>query len=362
MGSATEFDVFDESFDRRDWDESPDGTVRLAVAGLGWFGRERVLPALADCDYLDPTVAVSGSPDVAERTVAEHGMVGTTTYDGMADGELAEEYDAVYVATPNARHLPVVETAADHGKAVIVEKPLEATVDRARQVVETCADAGVTLMTAYRLQAEPAIRRIRDAVDDGVVGDVVQVEGSFSFPLLADGGPDQWRLDPDLAGGGSLYDIGVYPLNTARFLIDADPLAVQGSLANPDPEFPDEIDEHASFLLEFPGDVQAACRSSYAAAFENHLTVVGTDGLVRIENAYADLEPRTVVLERDGRTVTHENLQANELTEQFDYFAHHVLTGDRPEPDGRDGLLDVEAMVAIQESDETGEQVRLDLM
>ncbi|MFB6073444.1 MAG: D-xylose 1-dehydrogenase Gfo6 [Haloarculaceae archaeon] len=360
MTAESAFDVFAESFDRRDWDTGPDGIVRLAIAGLGWFSRDRVLPSLGDCEYLDPTVLVSGSPEKAAEIADEIDAAGITDYEGMADGDLADEYDAVYVATPNVRHLPVVEAAAEHGKHVIVEKPLEATVDRAERLVETCADADVTLMTAYRMQTHPVLRRVRELIADGFVGDVVQVEGSFTFRMLGDGGdPDQWRLDYDFAGGGSLYDIGVYPLNTTRFLLGEDPVAVQGSLSNPDPGFEDGIDEHASFVLEFPGGAQAICRSSYGAHAGNRTEIVGTEGTIRMDNPYSDLSERTVILERDGRSARFEDLFVNELTEQFDYFAHCVLTGERPEPDGRDGLTDMAVMAAIQESDESGARVDL---
>jgi xylose dehydrogenase (NAD/NADP) len=214
-------------------------------------------------------------------------------------------------------------------------------------------------MTAYRLQTHPVLRRVRSLVDAGFVGDVTQVEGSFTFDIGAGGDGDPWRLDRDLAGGGSLYDIGVYPLNTTRFLLDEDPQSVQGSLTSPHPGFEEGVDEHAAFVLEFPSGAQALCRSSYGSHGGNRTTIEGTEGTIRMEGAYADLVERTVVLERDGRTARFEDLYVDELTEQFDYFAHCVLTGETPEPDGRDGLFDVRTLAAVQESAADGTRVDL---
>ncbi|MFB6135908.1 MAG: D-xylose 1-dehydrogenase Gfo6 [Halobacteriaceae archaeon] len=357
--SGFAFDVFEDGFDARDWDTGPTGTVRLAVVGLGWFARDEALPSLPACDYVDATATVSGSKEKARAVAEEADADVALTYEEFHEGVHADAYDAVYVATPNALHLPHVEAAADLGKHVIVEKPLEASADRAAAVVDACESAGVTLMTAYRLQTHPLHRRLRDLLADGFVGDVAQVEGAFTFPMLAGGGdPDQWRLDADLAGGGSLYDVGVYPLNTTRFLLDRDPVAVRGTLSSPHEGF-EGVDEHAAFVLEFEDGAQAVCRSSYGAYGENATTVAGDEGSIRVEDAYGHLTDRTVVLERDGRTVRHEDLYANELTEQFDYFAHAVLTDATPEPDGADGRFDVRVLEAVRESAASGGRVEL---
>ena len=340
----------------RDWDAGGvDAPVRMGVVGLGEFARELALPAMAAGDYCAPSVLVSGDGEKARRIADEFGVERTLTYDEYHAGYAAGAYDAVYVATPNALHLDVAETAAGMGKHVVVEKPLEADAERARELVDACDEAGVTLMTAYRMQVDPTMRGVRDLIRDGVVGDPVQVHGDFSFDLLAAGDADQWRLDADLAGGGALMDVGVYPLNTARFLLDADPVSVQAAVSSPDAGF-EEVDEHVAFQLEFPDDVTASCTASYGAFAENRLRVVGTEGAVEVDPAFdADL-PRTVTVRREGTELAVTEAGANELGEQFDYFAHCVRTGETPEPDGRDGLVDVEVMSAVLAAAESGER------
>lgn len=107
------------------------------------------------------------------------------------------------------------------------------------------------------MQAARSIRWIRRQVADGLIGDPVQIHGEFSYPLLANGGdPNQWRIDPDLSGGAALMDIGIYPINTARYVLDADPVAARGTTHNPDPAF-EGVDEHVAAQLEFPDAVTA---------------------------------------------------------------------------------------------------------
>lgn len=351
--SNTAFEAFAEP-GRRDWDTDPDGVVRMAVVGLGNYGRNVSLPAIAESDYCVPSVVVSGTQQCRIETAAEYDAVGLT-YDEYADGAATDEYDAVYVATPNRNHLPHVETAAEHGKAVISEKPLEATVERARQAVESCAETGVTLMTAYRMQTDPVVRRLREFLRDGGIGQPVRLFGNFSFDVLGGShGPDQWRLDDHLAGGGALMDVGVYPLNTSRFLLDADPTGVWATTRTGGP-FAD-VDEHVDFGVAFPDAV-----GNFSASFSGHsnafLTVLGTEGQAKLHNAFGVAADRELVVETDRGSLELTGVGRDETIEEFDYFAHCLLTDERPEPDGRDGLVDVKTAMAAYRAADDGRHI-----
>ncbi|MFC4987513.1 D-xylose 1-dehydrogenase Gfo6 [Saliphagus infecundisoli] len=346
-------------FTDRDWErESPEGRVRMAVVGIGGFARERALPGIQDGTYCETTVLVTGSPGSTAEVAGEYGIDHVVGYDAFLAGEKREAYDAVYVAAPNALHGEYAVAAAEAGKHVICEKPLETSVAEAREVVSACDDAGVTLMTAYRLQCEPTVRRTRDLLADGVVGDVVQVHGGFSNPLLDHASPDTWRLDPDLAGGGALVDLGVYPLNTVRYLLDCDPDSVYASTISTDPAF-EAVDEHVAFQLEFPTGTTASCTASFNAHASSQLELVGTDGRVRIASAFGGVVPHEMIVESGEMRMEHAGEPVDEVREEFDYFGYCVLTGTDPEPDGRDGLADLRAIKAAYDAAERGERVSL---
>jgi xylose dehydrogenase (NAD/NADP) len=353
-----DLDAYFGEFTRRDWETTEPDPVRFAVVGLGGFTRGNILPAIAESDYCAVGATVSGDAGKADAVAAEYDAA-ALTYEEYADGEDEDAYDAVYVVTPNALHLPHVETAAATGKDVLCEKPLEATAERARALVETCEDAGVTLMTASRLQTEPAIRRAREIVADGLVGDVVHAHGEFAFQLVGPGGDaDQWRLDADLAGGGALYDIGIYPLNTTRFLTGATPVAVSARVHSPDAAF-EAVDEHVAYQVEFDDDAVGAFTTSYNLPYRQSLDLAGTEGRLAIESPYHAEDHRELVLERGDERVRFQGPEVNELAEQVDYFAHAVHTGTTPEPDGADGLLDVRTLEAILTAAEDGRRVEL---
>jgi xylose dehydrogenase (NAD/NADP) len=343
-------------FTRRDWQEiEAGGPVRFAVVGLGWWARDMAIPAVADSTFCETTVVVSSDAgkarEVARETdTAEHGI----TYEAFHEGAAAEAYDAVYVATPNALHLPFVETAAELGKDVLCEKPMEVSVERAETLVERCTDAGVALMVAYRMHTEPAVRRARELLDSGLLGEPVFVHSNMSQRILRDVNPDpdQWRLDPDLSGGATVMDIGLYPLNTTRFVLGTDPVAVRAVTRQSHEAFADVGDEHVAFTLEFPGDVIATCTASQNAHQSSFLRITGTEGEVAISPAFSARQPRGFELSSGGVTVDYEFENVDQMREEFDYFAHCLLTGTSPEADGEHGLVDMRVMERIYEAAE----------
>lgn len=353
-----------EGFTDRDWQQTDgeEGPVRIAMIGLGWWVREKAIPAVRDADLCETTALVSRDREDATQLASTVETVDAAlSTEEYHDGVEADTYDAVYVSTPNGTHLEYVETAADAGKAALCEKPMEASVDRAERMVEAVQGSEAPLMVAYRMHTEPAVRRFRDLLEAGVLGEPVQLHGHMSqrlLDLIPD--PDQWRLDPALAGpGATVTDIGLYPLNTARFLLDADPVAVESEMVSDHEAFASVPDEHASFRLEFPGDVHAVCTASQNAAQSSHLLVVGTEGTARLDPAFFPGQPRQLTLTRGTTAVETTFEQVDQMCEEFDYFADCVLAGRSPTPDGEHGLVDMRVLEAVYEAAEHGERVSL---
>jgi xylose dehydrogenase (NAD/NADP) len=353
-----------EGYDDRDWQTATpeDGTVRYALVGLGWWAVDVAMPAIADAELCETTVLVSGSAEKAGRLAAEHDLEHGITYEQFHDGAAADAYDAVYLATPNAYHLEYAETAADLDKAVLCEKPLEATVDRGRRLVEACEREDVPLMTAYRMQTDPAVRRARELVREGLLGEPVQAYGANSQPLLEMiPDEDQWRLTPELTGyGTSVMDLGIYSINTARFLLERQPVAVQASMASPHPAFDGLDDERSAFLLELEGEVTMVSTASQNAHRGTQLTLTGTEGRLELRPAFHGTVGLRVETGELGLELDHASSdEVTEMREEFDYFADRLLTGAAVGPDGRHGLRDLEVIEAVHRAAETGERQQL---
>ncbi|RKD95314.1 D-xylose 1-dehydrogenase Gfo6 [Halopiger aswanensis] len=347
-------------FATRDWETAGDGTVRFALLGLGWWTVDVVIPAIEQTDYCETAVLVSSSTEKAQRLADRHDVDRGITYDEYHDGAATDAYDAVYIGTPNAYHLEYVETAAELGKAVLCEKPLEATVERAEQLVDAAEDGDIPLMTAYRMHTEPAVRRAKELIEDGFIGEPTQVYGNNTQPLLEMiPDPDQWRLDSDVTGyGTSVMDLGIYPINTARFLLERDPVQAEAHMSSTHEAFDDVPDQFATITLTLEDDVPLVCTTSQHAQEDTELKIIGTDGLIELSPAFHG--EATLHLSSGSVEATIEDTdftEVEEMREEFDYFADRVL-GDEPIlPDGRHGLEDLRTIEAIHEAAERDEPV-----
>jgi len=351
-----------DSYEERAWQTTTDGTVRYALLGLGWWTVDVALPAIESSDLGEVTTFVSSSTEKAERLADENDVANGISYDEFHDGAASDEFDAVYVGTPNAFHLEYVETAADLDKAVICEKPMESTVERAERLVEACEEADVPLMVAYRMHTDPAVQRAKELIEDGFLGDPVSVHGHNSQPLLEMiPDPDQWRQNPDLSGyGTSVMDLGIYSINTARYLLDRDPVAVQSQMSSHHEAFADVPDERSAAILVLEDDVKMVTTDSQHAHEDTTLKITGTEGQIEFQPAFHG--EVTLKLSRGDVTVTvdHDTFDAErEMEEEFDYFADRVLTDGDIHADGRHGLQDMRVIEAIHESAESDDVVEL---
>jgi len=351
-----------DEYETRDWQTTTNGTVRYALVGLGWWTVDVALPAIESSDLGEVTVLVSSSTDKAERIATERDVTEGISYDAFHDGAAVDSYDAVYVGTPNAFHLEYVETAAELGKAVICEKPMEATVERAERMVETCEDLDVPLMIAYRMHTDPAVQRARELIADGFLGDPVSVHGQNSQPLLKMiPDSDQWRLDSERSGyGTSVMDLGIYSINTTRYLLRREPIAVQSQMTSAHEAFDDVPDERSASLLVFEDDIGMVSTCSQNAHEDTYLKITGTEGQIELRPAFHG--ECSLHLSRNDVSVdvTHETFDSeDEMREELDYFADRILSDSEIYPDGRHGVQDMRIIRGIHEAADTGDVVEL---
>lgn len=350
-------EAYFSDFARRDWEiDPPAGQVRIGIIGVGTFARSRALPAIAESAYATATTLVTSSPGAVGDVADAWGIETVIDYDAYRVGTNSDAYDAVYVATPNALHRDHVVVAAEQGKHVLCEKPLATSSTDAEAMVAACADAGVTLLTAYRLRYEPALRRTRELIQDGIIGRVVQIHAGFSHPLLEYTDASTWRLDPALAGGGAMVDLGIYPLNTIRFLLDRDPAEVTAITHGTEAPF-DRVDEHIAFQLVFDGPITASCTASFSAHAISGLDIVGTEGAISISAPFGGVVPQEIYVECGDVGMEHRGGPIDEVVEEVDYFGYQVLHGNTP--DGTDGLRDVATIEAIYEAADRGTRVAI---
>lgn len=335
-----------------------DGPVlRVAIMGLGSYGT-RVAEAMRDCTMAKLTGVISGTPSKiadwqGKYNIPEKNCYNYENFDNIKNNP---DIDAVYVITPNGLHHDEVIRVAKAGKHVICEKPMALNAKQGQEMIDACKNANVKLLVGYRMHFEPhtlEIIRLRKA---GEFGKILFFQGLSGFTI---GDPAQWRLNKQLAGGGSLMDIGIYSINGSRYMIGENPVWVTAEETKNDAvKFKEGVDETIQFQLGFPGGAVASCLSTYSMNNLDRFFLNGTRGFAELSPAtgYGPIKGRTNKGELNQPVVTHQTVQMDEM-------AGIILRGKQPvvPVDGEEALKDLKIIDAIYESVKTGKKIALNL-
>ena len=203
-----------------------DQKLGVALVGLGYYATHKLATGLAETRYCKLTGLVTGSPEKVPDFKEKYGVKDKDVYSYEDFDKIKDnpDIDIVYVALPNAMHAEYTVRAAQAGKHVICEKPMEVSVAKAQQMVDACKKAGKLLQIGYRCQYDPYHRELMRISHEKVYGDVKVIQTSFSFYGV---NSSNWRFtDKSLSGGGPLMDVGVYCIQAARYTMGKEPIAI----------------------------------------------------------------------------------------------------------------------------------------
>lgn len=329
--------------------------IRYAVVGLGWFAQAAALPAFANAENSQLVALVSDDPTKRTELAKKYEIEDTYPYDRYDKLLTSGTIDAVYIALPNHLHCEYTVKAAKAGIHVLCEKPMAVTVEECQQMIAAARDNHVKLMIAYRLHLESANMQAVEIVKSGQIGEPRFFNSLFTQQTAA----DNVRLKAE-AGGGTLDDIGIYCINAARYIFQAEPTAVFATSASNGEERFREVAEMTTGILRFPGDRLATFTCSFGTAKISIYQVVGTIGDLRVEPAYSSQGEikHTLSIEGDKQERSFEGHE--QLAAVFIYFSDCILHDKEPEPSGQEGLIDVQIIRALYDSIAIGGFVSLD--
>ncbi len=324
--------------------------IRYAVVGAGWISQEAFMPGVAQSGNSVIAAIVTGDLAKGEKLAEFHGVPRVVPY-AAYDALLAEDVvDAVYIALPNSLHADYAIRAARAGKHVLVEKPLATTEAEALAMIEAAEQAGVFLMTAYRLHNEPGTLAVLDHIAKGSIGVPLNFQSVFSFQMAA--GNHRLRAEH---WGGPLQDVGVYCVNAARHVFAEEPVEAIATISQPkdDPRFA-EVEASLAATLRFPSGGIAQFVCSFGAGATDSYRVVGSHGDLELDPAFRFETAMRLRLRRDGVTEDIAFPQIDHFRAQCAYFSDCIIAGTPPEADGAEGLADMRALLAIEAAARTG--------
>ena len=326
----------------------------FALVGLGGLSTGQIAPALLKTQHCRLVGIVTGTPSKIPVWKERYHLADKDVYNYETMGQMANnpDIDVVYVVTPNALHAEHCLKAAQAGKHVLCEKPMETSVEKCEQIISAVKKAGKKLAVGYRCQFDPNHLECRRLAQEKVFGDLKMIEGGFSRTISA----TEWRVKKVLAGGGPLMDVGIYALQTCRFVSGAEPIEVSAKYGPVnDPVKFAEVEASVSWEMTFPGGLKTTCRTNYDKGGENNFQVTAEKGTFGLNPAYNYNSSRGT--RSDGQAINLPGV--NQFTAEMDDFAQCIKNNQTSKVSGEEGLRDVRIMLAIYESARTGKPVKL---
>ena len=293
--------------------------LRWGVLGCADIAIRKVIPGMQKSQKNSVIALASRSQEKAAATAARLGIA--RAYGSYEELLADPDVDAVYIPLPNHLHKEWTIRAAQAGKHVLCEKPIALSAAEAREMVEACANRGVLLAEAFMYRHHPRYERIVQLVRNGEIGAIRGIHATFTFNNAADLGNVRYRRD---WGGGSLYDVGCYPISAARLILGDEPVAATAVGFTSSQH--DDVDMMVSGLVEFPKRIGLTFDCAMWAAPRNTLEILGSDGRIEVVNAFVGEDMSFQVITSHGERV-EAFPSFDPYTLQADDFAEAVLTG-----------------------------------
>ena len=313
--------------------------LRWGILGVARINRALIPPLQSSPRH---SLVAIASRDKARAEEAAH-QAGIPRAHGSYEALLADpEVDVVYIPLPNGLHAEWTVRAARAGKHVLCEKPLALNVEDVDRIEAAAREAGVVVAEAFMYRHHPQTLKVKELVGTGAVGTIRVVRGAFTFNLTRDGDP---RLDA-AQGGGSLWDVGCYPVSYTRFLLGEEPSEVFGWRASGRTG----VDEVFVGQLRFPGGALANFDCGFRAPFRTHMEIVGSDGSIVIPRPFKPGRDEKIVLAR-GEETQELTIAGQELyLGEVDDMADAILLGQPPRVSLAESRGNVAALTALLRS------------
>lgn len=316
--------------------------IRWGVLGYGRISRDAVIPAIRRVPNSEFYALGSRDP---EKLAACRALDPTVKpYQGYEALLRDPAVDAVYIALPNSLHREWTLRAAAHGKHVLCEKPLALTAAECREMIAAGAAHGVTLMEAFMYRYTARTRQVVEVVRSGVLGEIRQINATFRF-LATDLGAIEFNSE---LGGGSLYDVGCYPVNFIGLIVDTIAGGAAGAGGQPESVAAEcvragGVDVNFAAVLRYRSGLLATVQSGFKAHQQVYSEIIGTQGVLEIRDTFwGHAGAMTLVAGEERRAIAVPASESYEL--EVADFSDAILQRRAPQLSLAETLRNAEVM------------------
>lgn len=324
----------------------------VALVGLGYYSTDLLAPALQLTEKCYLAGIVTGTPSKAvtwkqQYNIPDKNIYNYDNFDSIANNS---DIDVIYIVLPPSMHAEYSIRAAKAGKHVWCEKPMAVTEAECKDMIDACNQNKVKLSIGYRMHHEPNTQQIMKWAKSKPYGNILTLSAAAGY---YDARTDHWKQKKAM-GGGVMGDMGVYPLNAARYATGLEPISVEAKASTTRPEIYKEVVETMVFDLEFPGGVTAKCETSYGKGMN--------DLMVNCKNGWYKLSPFQAYNGINGETSDGKKLNTpirNEQSTQMDNDAIAIMENKSVLVPGEEGLKDIRIVEAVYRSAEQKKRVTI---
>ena len=319
----------------------------VACIGMGWWS-DVLADAIKRSGKLRIAACYSRSDERRKAFAAKYGCRADPSYEAILSDDSIE---AIVNTTPNNVHLETTRAAARAGKHVFLDKPIANTVAEGRAIAAVCREARVVLAIGYQRRRESQFRWIRERIDAGAFGKLVNAEANISRDRLGKIDLGSWRYTAEGMPGGVMLQIGIHYIDVLEYLIG--PVKVVSTMLA-QLVLPGDNPDVASLVMEHENGALSTVNASYASASEYYaMNIYGKEA-----SAYYDLHQGLRFLKRGAERSEHVVLpKVDALVEELDEFARAVRGTGQPEMDGERGTRSLAVIRAGLKSAQDGRRV-----
>lgn len=324
--------------------------LRWGILGVAQIN-QRLLPAFARARNAELVGIASRSLDKA-RAAAQAANI-PRAYGSYEELLADPAIDAVYNPLPNTLHDEWTRRAAEHGKHILCEKPLTPTAAEAQGLVDFCRAKGVCLMDGFMWPHHPRTARLRQMLDSGAIGTVQRVTGAFTFAMRPLD-PNNIRLQPELAGG-SLLDVGCYPVYGIRWAFGGEPVRVFASA-----RYQYGVDVEMSGLLWLADGRMASFDCGFTLPLRGHLEIVGSAGVIWVPHMWLPPPRASFFLRREGHAEEEISVEGeDQIQHMIENFGRAVLHGEPARPAPEEAVRTLQVLDALAWSARQGKPIEV---
>jgi predicted dehydrogenase len=325
------------------------GAVRVGCLGMGWWS-DILADAIKRSGKLQIAACYTRSAEKKEKFAAKYGCRAAASYEEMLSDKTIE---AIVNTTPNNVHLETTRAAAAAGKHVFLDKPIANTVADGRAITEACRKAKVVLALGYQRRRESHFRLVKNKIDEGAFGKLVNAEANISRDRLGKVDLSSWRYTAEGMPGGVMLQIGIHYTDVLEYLMG--PVkAVSGQFVRL--VLPGDNPDVASLVLEHENGALSTLNASYASASEYYLmNVYGKEA-----SAYYDMHHGLRLLRRGSEKAEKINCEKTDpIVDELEEFARAVRGEAKPEMDGERSTASLAVILAGVRSAKEGRRVEV---